>query len=42
MATATFRDESATARCPVEIALPARPDVSPARELVRPVRRVGA
>ncbi|MGV9380495.1 hypothetical protein ACWDRB_32100 [Nonomuraea sp. NPDC003707] len=41
MATATFSDESATARCSVEIALPARPDTSPARELVRLVPRAG-
>ncbi|MFC4008967.1 hypothetical protein ACFOY2_17180 [Nonomuraea purpurea] len=41
MATATFRDESATARCSGEIAPPARPDVSPARELVRRVPRTG-
>jgi len=35
MATATFRDESATARCSVEIPLPARPDASQARGIVR-------
>ncbi|MBB2911003.1 hypothetical protein FHS43_002268 [Streptosporangium becharense] len=41
MATATFRDENATARCSVETALLARPDASPARELVRLVPRTG-
>ncbi|GAT70879.1 hypothetical protein PS9374_06567 [Planomonospora sphaerica] len=41
MATATFRDESATAGCSAETALPARPDASPARELIRPVPRAG-
>jgi hypothetical protein len=41
MATATFRDESATGRRSVEIALPTRPDASPARELVRLVPRAG-
>ncbi|MEV0388225.1 hypothetical protein [Nonomuraea sp. NPDC050643] len=41
MATAIFRDESATGRCSVEIPLPARSDTSPARELVRLVPRAG-
>ncbi|WP_255706591.1 hypothetical protein [Microtetraspora sp. AC03309] len=41
MATAALRDESATSRCSVEIALPARLDASPAREFVRLVARAG-
>ncbi len=41
MATATFRHESATGRCSAETALPARPDASPARELVGLVPRAG-
>ncbi|MFG6198194.1 hypothetical protein [Nonomuraea sp. JJY05] len=41
MATATFRDASATGRCAVEIASPARPGASAAREPVRLVARAG-
>ncbi|MEV4165292.1 hypothetical protein [Nonomuraea dietziae] len=41
MSTATFRDESATGWCSVEIPLPARPDASPAREVIRLVPRAG-
>ena len=41
MATATDRDESATARCSVEITLPARPAASQARGIVRLVPRAG-
>ncbi|MFC7715936.1 hypothetical protein [Nonomuraea recticatena] len=41
MSTATFRDESATGRCSVEIPPPARPDASPAREVIRLVPRAG-